>query len=84
MKLKFSRQIVVNFEISNLCKSVHWKPSFPCGWTDRQTDTKKLIVTFRNFANALKNGINSIIIARVNLLREVIFHELLIVQYRPF
>ena len=28
----------------------------PCGRTDRQTDMTKLIVTFRNFANAPKNG----------------------------
>jgi len=27
---------------------------FPCGRTDRRTDITKLIVVFRNFANALK------------------------------
>jgi hypothetical protein len=32
---------------------------FPCGQTDRRTDMTKLIVAFRNFANAPKNsGLN--------------------------
>jgi hypothetical protein len=48
----------------------------------------KPIVAFRNFVNALKNCINNNdnnnnnIVVRVNLLSEVIFHELLIVNYR--
>ena len=37
-----------------LWKSVQWEPSCAMG-TDRRTDITKLIVTFRNFANAPKN-----------------------------
>jgi hypothetical protein len=40
------------------------------------------LVAFRNFGNTLKNGFNNIIIVGVNLLGEVIFHELLIVHCR--
>jgi hypothetical protein len=41
--------------------------------TDRQTDTTKLIFAFRNFANALKNCIDNIIVVRAKLLSKVIF-----------
>jgi hypothetical protein len=56
MKLEFSRQI---FENSSNIK-FHETPSIgsrvvPRGRTDRRTDMKKLIVAFRNFANAPKN-----------------------------
>ena len=32
----------------------------PGRWTDRQTDMTKLIIAFRNFVNASKNGYSSI------------------------
>jgi hypothetical protein len=56
MKLEFSRQI---FEKSS-DNRFHQNPSsgsrvFPRGQTDGRTDMK-LIVAFRNFANAPKNG----------------------------
>jgi hypothetical protein len=35
-------------------KSVQWEPNWSL-WTDGQTDMTKLIVAFRNFANAPKN-----------------------------
>ena len=55
MKLVFPRQI---FEKDSYIK-FHENPSrgsrvVPCGQTDRHTDTTKLIVSFRNFANSLK------------------------------
>jgi hypothetical protein len=54
-KIEFSRQI---FEKHSNVK-FHENPSigirdFSCGRTDRRTDMTKLIVSFRNFANALK------------------------------
>jgi len=42
-------------------KSVQWEPSGYIrtdGRKDKETDMAKLIVTFRNFVNAPKNGIN--------------------------
>ena len=57
MTLELSRQIFEKYANINF----HENPSndirvFPCGLTDRgQTDMKKLIVVFRNFANASKN-----------------------------
>jgi hypothetical protein len=36
-------------------KSVQWIRVVSCGRTDEQTDMTKLIVAFRNFANARKN-----------------------------
>jgi hypothetical protein len=55
MKLEFCKQI---FEKSSDI-TFHEDPSsgsrvIPCVWTDGQTDSTKLIVTFRNFANAHK------------------------------
>jgi len=52
MELEFSWQI---FEKNSL----HENPSIgsrvvPCGWMDRRTDVTKLIIAFRNFANAPK------------------------------
>ena len=57
MKLELSRQIC----FYNLNIKFHRNPSsgifvVPCWRTDGQTDTMKLIVAFRNFANAPKNG----------------------------
>ena len=50
MKLDFAGQ---NFAKSNFM-SIQWEPS--CSMrAERQIDTTKLIVTFRNFANAPKN-----------------------------
>jgi len=53
MTLEFSRKIFKHF--SNI--KFHKNPSsgsrvIPCGRTDGQTDTTKLIVAFRNFAKA--------------------------------
>jgi hypothetical protein len=55
MKLEFSRQILEKFTTIKF----HEKPScgsrvVPYGRTDSQTDISKLIVAFRNFANAPK------------------------------
>ena len=57
MKLEFFRRI---FEESSNIK-FYQNPStgsrvIPCGQTDGQTDITKLIVAFRNFANAPKNA----------------------------
>ena len=38
-------------------KCVQWEPSCSI-WTDRRTDMRKLIVVFRNFANASKNDVS--------------------------
>jgi hypothetical protein len=56
MKLTFSQQIFEKY--SNI--KFHENPScgsrvVPCGKMDGRTDLMKLIVAFRNFANALKN-----------------------------
>jgi hypothetical protein len=57
MKLEFSRKIFEKrliYQVSSKC--VYWESSFfPCGRTDGTTDVTKLIVDFRNFANAPKN-----------------------------
>jgi len=59
MKLEFPRHIFA--EDSNIKfyeKSVHWQPNFSMWkdrWTNRRIDMKKLIVTFRNFANVPDN-----------------------------
>jgi len=57
MKLEFSRQIFEKY--SNI--KFHGNPSsgsrvVPCGRTNGQTDTTKLIIAFRNFANAPKKS----------------------------
>ena len=56
MKLEFSRQIFAKYSYLRFNEN----PSsgnrvVPCGQTDEQTDTMKLIVAFSNFANAPKN-----------------------------
>jgi len=51
---------LLKYQIS--CKPTQWEPSCstrPDGWKDRRTDMMKLIVTFRNFANAPKSGRNT-------------------------
>jgi hypothetical protein len=63
MKFEFSRQIFEKYSnIKFREKSVQWNPSCSTrmdGRTDEQTDTTKLIVAFRNFANARnKNSIS--------------------------
>jgi hypothetical protein len=50
MKLEFSRQIFENRNYHMSWKSVQWKPS-----CTMRTDMTKLMVGFRNFANAPKN-----------------------------
>jgi hypothetical protein len=55
MKLEFSRGIFekfLNIEFSENLSS--WSRVCRCGRTDRQTDMRKLIVAFRNLANATK------------------------------
>jgi len=51
MKLEFSLQIFENSQISNFIKIRPMETEFH---EDRRTDMTKLIVAFRNFANALK------------------------------
>jgi hypothetical protein len=63
MKLVFSQQIFENTKVSNLIKIR------PVGaellHADGRTDMTKLIVAFRNFANAPKNStINNILFLR--------------------
>ena len=56
MKLEFSQQMFakkLKYQISP--KSTQWEPSYSMR-TDGQKDTTKLIVAFRNFANAPKKG----------------------------
>jgi len=54
MKLEFSRQIFEKSpNIKFAWKSVQWEPSCSIR-TDGRTDMTKLIVAFRNFANAPK------------------------------
>jgi hypothetical protein len=58
-ELEFSWQIFEKFSNQISWKSVQWEPScsmWADGWMDKQTDTMKLIVAFRNFANAHKNA----------------------------
>jgi len=56
MKLEFERQI---FEKSSNVTFYEIPPSgrrvVPCGRTDRQADMTKVLVAFRDFANAPKN-----------------------------
>jgi hypothetical protein len=64
MKLEFSRQSFANY--SNI--KLNENPSsgsrvVTCGRTDRQTDVTKLIVAFRNFANASRLANNTAIAA---------------------
>jgi hypothetical protein len=54
MKLEFSQQIIVKSSNIRFHENLPSVSRFvPC----RQTDTTKLIVAFRNFANALKKGV---------------------------
>jgi hypothetical protein len=64
MTLEISRQISENTQISNFVNirpegaEVFHVDGLAGGWTDRRTDMTKLIVAFRNFANAPKNWIH--------------------------
>jgi hypothetical protein len=63
MNLEFSLHIFEKY--SNI--KIHENPSIgsrvvPCGQTKGQTDMTKLIVAFRNFANAPKKEIRYIIL----------------------
>ena len=56
MRFEFARDIFgkkLGYQI--LSKSVTGGRVVPCGGTDRRTDVTKLIVAFRNFANAPRN-----------------------------
>jgi len=56
MKLAFSRYIFEKYpNIKFYENSSSGSRVVPCGQTDKRTDTTKLTVAFRNFANALKN-----------------------------
>ena len=58
MKFEISRYIFEKAQYQVSLKFVQWEPSCSVrtdGQTDVQTDMTKLIVAFRNFANALKN-----------------------------
>jgi hypothetical protein len=69
MKLEFSLQI---FEESSNIKfrenQFIWSRIVPCGRTERQEDITKLLVAFRNFANAPKKEYNS---EMLNALRQL-------------
>jgi len=56
MKFESSRQIFEKYSFAKYHECVQWEPSCSTR-TDRQTDTSKLIVVFRNFANAPRNSI---------------------------
>ena len=68
IKHQFSCQILVKIEISQeflnrFSKNIKFHENtssvsrvFPCVWTDGQTDMTKLIVAFRNIANAFKKS----------------------------
>jgi len=53
----FSKYFRKIFKYQISWKSVQWEPSFPIR-TDWRTDMTKVIVAFRNFANATKMGEN--------------------------
>jgi len=53
MKLEFSRQFFEKYSTLKFHDNLSdGSPVFPCGRKDGQTGTTKLIVAFRNFANA--------------------------------
>jgi len=57
MNLQFSRKSFEKYSNTKFHEnSFSGSRVVPCGRTDRQTDTTKLIVAFRNFANAPKYG----------------------------
>jgi hypothetical protein len=57
-KLEYSRQIFENTQISNFIKN----PPSGGGVVPRgRTDMTKLLVAFRNFGNARKNGYQSVV-----------------------
>jgi len=69
MQIEFSKQI---FEKKNTDIKSHENPSsgsqrVPCGRTDRETETVKVIAAFRNFARAPKNWQNWVITKPVSL-----------------
>ena len=70
MKLKFSRQIfekMRKYQIS--CKSVQWEPS-----CSMRTEMTKLIVVFRNCANAPKND-NAMLVHSLLIVTTMIYHK---------
>ena len=56
MKLEFSRQIFEKIEISSFIKT--GRVGIELFQADRRTDMIKLIITFRNFANAPKMAVS--------------------------
>ena len=57
MKLEFSRQILEKSSNTNLHENPYiGRRVVPCGRTDGRAYTTMLIVAFRNFAIARKNG----------------------------
>jgi hypothetical protein len=61
MKLEFSRQILEKSQMLRFIKirAVGAELFHAGGRTDGRTDTTKLIICFRKFANAPKNGLSS-------------------------
>ena len=56
MKIEFSQQTFEKYSNTKFNENqFNGSRVVPCGQTDRQTDMTKLIVAFRNFANAPKN-----------------------------
>ena len=58
VKLEYYRQILKNTQTSNFMKigPVRGELFYADEWADGQTDIMKLIVAFKNFSNAPKNG----------------------------
>jgi hypothetical protein len=57
MKSEFSPQIFEKYSIAKFHKNLSSdRRAVQCERAGGQTDTKKLILAFRNFANAPKNG----------------------------
>ena len=78
MKVEFSRQIFEKYSYikcnENPCGESR---VVPCGQTDGQADMTKMIVAFRNFANAPKNDCLESRLEGPHLLA----HRLQVVQY---
>jgi len=61
MKVEFSRQIFEKYSNNRFNDDAYsGSRVVPCGPTDGQTDKGKLIVAFRNFANAPKKEISNL------------------------